>query len=117
MPDLLKTLALTLAGAGSSALAEGVLVLETDFGTKDGAVAAMKGVAVGVSPRLVIDERSHENRRKTITSVFDRTRCHDPRNGAGERREHRNEGTTMESDLTHHSVHQKCGAGHVSGVF
>ncbi len=41
--------------------AEQVLVLQTDFGTKDGAVAAMKGVAVSVSPRLVIHDLSHEN--------------------------------------------------------
>lgn len=37
------------------------LVLQTDFGTKDGAVAAMKGVAVGVDPRLPIFDLSHEN--------------------------------------------------------
>lgn len=41
--------------------AEQALVLQTDFGTKDGAVAAMKGVAVGVSPRLAIYDLSHEN--------------------------------------------------------
>ena len=40
---------------------EAALVLQTDFGTKDGAVAAMKGVAVGVSPRLAIHDLSHEN--------------------------------------------------------
>jgi len=45
-----------VAGAGEHAL-----VIQTDFGTKDGAVAAMKGVAVGVSPRLVIHDLSHEN--------------------------------------------------------
>jgi len=39
----------------------GALVLQTDFGTKDGAVAAMKGVAVGVEPRLAIFDLSHEN--------------------------------------------------------
>lgn len=61
MPDFRKILALALAVAGSTALAEGVLVLQTDFGTRDGAVAAMKGVAVGVSPRLVIHDLSHEN--------------------------------------------------------
>lgn len=43
------------AGAGSP------LVLQTDFGQKDGAVAAMKGVAVGVSPTLAIHDLSHEN--------------------------------------------------------
>lgn len=42
------------------ALAEGPLVLQSDFGTRDGAVAAMKGVAVGVSPELVIHDLTHE---------------------------------------------------------
>lgn len=44
-----------------AARAESALVLQTDFGTKDGAVAAMKGIAVGVSSRLVIHDLSHEN--------------------------------------------------------
>ena len=37
------------------------LVLQTDFGLKDGAVAAMRGVAASVSARLVIHDLSHEN--------------------------------------------------------
>ena len=37
------------------------LVLQTDFGLKDGAVAAMKGVAVGVELKLPIFDLSHEN--------------------------------------------------------
>ena len=41
--------------------AEHPLVLQTDFGLKDGAVAAMRGVAVGVSPKLAIHDLSHEN--------------------------------------------------------
>src|SRR5437870_5099778 len=41
--------------------AEHPLVLQTDFGLKDGAVAAMRGVAVGVSPKLAIYDLSHEN--------------------------------------------------------
>lgn len=41
--------------------AEHALVLQTDFGTKDGAVAAMRGVAVGVSPQLSIHDLSHQN--------------------------------------------------------
>ncbi len=41
--------------------AEHALVLQTDFGLKDGAVAAMRGVAVGVSVRLPIHDLSHEN--------------------------------------------------------
>lgn len=37
------------------------LVLQTDFGTKDGAVAAMKGVALGVDAKLPVVDLSHEN--------------------------------------------------------
>ena len=37
-----------------------VLVYQTDFGVKDGAVAAMKGVAFGVSPDLAQFDLSHE---------------------------------------------------------
>lgn len=40
---------------------EQALVIQTDFGTRDGAVAAMKGVAVGVSDALKIFDLSHEN--------------------------------------------------------
>ncbi len=36
------------------------LVLLTDFGTRDGAVAAMKGVAISVDPRLSITDLIHE---------------------------------------------------------
>jgi len=42
------------------------LVLLTDFGTRDGAVSAMKGVAYTVSPDLLISDLSHEN-----PSIFD----------------------------------------------
>jgi S-adenosylmethionine hydrolase len=42
------------------------LVLLSDFGTQDGAVAAMKGVAYGVSQDLLISDLSHEN-----PSIFD----------------------------------------------
>ena len=44
---------------GQAALA-GVLVLQTDFGLKDHAVGAMRGVARLVSPQLVIDDLTHE---------------------------------------------------------
>ena len=37
------------------------LVLLTDFGTQDGAVSAMKGVAYSVSEDLLISDLSHEN--------------------------------------------------------
>ena len=55
---LLACLVLGLAFARG---AEHALVLQTDFGTKDGAVAAMRGVAVGVSPKLAIFDLSHDN--------------------------------------------------------
>jgi S-adenosylmethionine hydrolase len=43
------------------AQARAPLVLLTDFGTQDGAVAAMKGVAYSVSQNLLISDLSHEN--------------------------------------------------------
>ncbi|MBE2213227.1 MAG: S-adenosyl-l-methionine hydroxide adenosyltransferase family protein [Opitutaceae bacterium] len=49
-----------LASAGWSSAWAGALVLQTDFGTADGAVAAMKGVAVQVDPRLPIFDLTHE---------------------------------------------------------
>jgi S-adenosylmethionine hydrolase len=48
------------------AQARAPLVLLTDFGTQDGAVSAMKGVAYGVSQDLLISDLSHEN-----PSIFD----------------------------------------------
>ena len=36
------------------------LVLMTDFGVKDGAVSEVKGVAYGVSPKLLISDLTHE---------------------------------------------------------
>ncbi|PAW67198.1 MAG: hypothetical protein B9S34_06020 [Opitutia bacterium Tous-C1TDCM] len=47
--------------AAALAAAESALVLQTDFGLRDGAVAAMRGIAVGVNPRLAIHDLSHEN--------------------------------------------------------
>jgi S-adenosylmethionine hydrolase len=37
-----------------------VIVYQTDFGLKDGAVAEMKGVAIGVSPSLQLFDLTHE---------------------------------------------------------
>jgi len=48
---------LTLAASA----AEHALVLQTDFGLKDGAVGAMRGVAAGVSLRIPIHDLSHDN--------------------------------------------------------
>lgn len=44
----------------SVAVANNALVLQTDFGLKDGAVSAMKGVAFGVAPNLPIFDLTHE---------------------------------------------------------
>lgn len=53
--------ALFLAGvAGLSLGQSNTLVFQSDFGLKDGAVAAMKGVAVSVSPQLRIYDVTHE---------------------------------------------------------
>ncbi len=38
----------------------GIVVFQSDFGLKDGAVAAMKGVANGVSPELKLYDLTHE---------------------------------------------------------
>lgn len=50
-------LILILAAPG---FAEDALVLQSDFGLKDGAVAAMRGVAVGVSGDIHIHDLTHE---------------------------------------------------------
>ena len=55
LPFLLSLLFAALAQARAP------LVLLTDFGTQDGAVSAMKGVAYGVSQDLLISDLSHEN--------------------------------------------------------
>ena len=48
------------ASAAQPARAPRPLVLQSDFGTLDGAVASMKGVAVGVSPDIHIYDLTHE---------------------------------------------------------
>jgi hypothetical protein len=50
-----------LALVASAETARSALVIQTDFGTKDGAVAAMKGVAFGVDPLLHVFDLSQEN--------------------------------------------------------
>src|SRR6478736_3714850 len=52
---------LVFALAAAIASAQHALVIQTDFGVKDGAVAAMKGVAFGVDPKLAIFDLSQEN--------------------------------------------------------
>lgn len=51
---------LYLLSCSESKPVSGALVLQTDFGLKDGAVSAMKGVATGVSSDLKIYDLTHE---------------------------------------------------------
>ncbi len=53
--------AMMMALLAAPVRAESPLVFYTDFGTADGAVSAMKGVAYGVSQKLLISDLSHEN--------------------------------------------------------
>ncbi|WP_426195684.1 SAM hydrolase/SAM-dependent halogenase family protein [Massilia sp. DWR3-1-1] len=48
----------------------GPLVLYTDFGTKDGAVSEMKGVAYSVSPKLLISDLSHESPESIFAGAY-----------------------------------------------
>ena len=59
IPGLLLGLVLTVAWVPALA-AQPVLVLQSDFGTLDGAVASMKGVAVGVFPGIHIHDLTHQ---------------------------------------------------------
>jgi S-adenosylmethionine hydrolase len=53
-------LLLGAALASAAGAAQPVLVLQSDFGLLDGAVASMKGVAVGVSPDIHIHDLTHQ---------------------------------------------------------
>src|SRR6202158_3716097 len=64
VPGAVRVRAIALIGLvflSTLAQARAPLVLLTDFGTQDGAVSAMKGVAYGVSQDLLISDLSHEN--------------------------------------------------------
>jgi S-adenosylmethionine hydrolase len=62
MNKILKTLILKLMLFSiSSAFAQNkIIVYQSDFGLKDGAVSEMKGVAIGVSPDLKLYDLTHE---------------------------------------------------------
>ncbi len=53
---LFLTTSLALPALGQN----GIVVFQSDFGVKDGAVSAMKGVALGVSPDLKLFDLTHE---------------------------------------------------------
>ncbi|ABO91567.1 DNA-directed RNA polymerase subunit delta [Aeromonas salmonicida subsp. salmonicida] len=55
-----RALALALLLASGIAAANEALVIQTDFGLKDGAVSAMKGVAFGVDRTLPLYDLTHE---------------------------------------------------------
>lgn len=55
-----RAIVLALSLVGASALASEALVFQTDFGLKDGAVSAMKGVAFGVDHTLPLHDLTHE---------------------------------------------------------
>ena len=57
----LLVLLLSLSLSTAALCSEHALVIQTDFGTKDGAVAEMKGVAFGVDHQLSVFDLSHEN--------------------------------------------------------
>ncbi|MFI5336611.1 MAG: S-adenosyl-l-methionine hydroxide adenosyltransferase family protein [Opitutales bacterium] len=60
-PLLAALVIFAAAGLSAAESPRRALVIQTDFGTKDGAVAAMKGVAFGVDARLPIFDLSEEN--------------------------------------------------------
>lgn len=53
-------LALFLSSFGIAEAQNKIVVFQSDFGLKDGAVSAMKGVALGVSPDLSLYDLTHE---------------------------------------------------------
>lgn len=55
-----RAIALALMLASGIAAANEALVIQTDFGLKDGAVSAMKGVAFGVDRNLPLYDLTHE---------------------------------------------------------
>ena len=55
-----KILVLIAVVLSAPAFGEGPLVFQSDFGEKDGAVAAMRGVAVSVSPSLRLYDLTHQ---------------------------------------------------------
>jgi S-adenosylmethionine hydrolase len=59
MKKLILALCLSAAFAAPAFAAKNALVLQTDFGTSDGAVSAMHGVAYGVDPNLTVADLTH----------------------------------------------------------
>ncbi len=60
MNKLLTALCLSAALIAPAYAGKNALVLQTDFGTSDGAVSAMRGVAYGVDPNLTVADLTHD---------------------------------------------------------
>jgi hypothetical protein len=60
MKKIFTTLAVIAITAMSVRAQNGIVVFQTDFGTKDGAVSAMKGVASSVDPSLKLYDLTHD---------------------------------------------------------
>lgn len=60
MTRFIARLCFLVLAAVAPARAQGLLLLQSDFGTRDGAVASMKGVAMGVDPTLRIHDLTHQ---------------------------------------------------------
>lgn len=60
MKKLLTALTLSAALSAPAYAAKNALVLQTDFGTADGAVSAMRGVAYGVDANLTVADLTHD---------------------------------------------------------
>jgi len=58
--QLKKTVFIFILFSSSLFAQNNIIVFQTDFGLKDGAVAAMKGVAMGVNPILRLFDLTHE---------------------------------------------------------
>jgi S-adenosylmethionine hydrolase len=57
---LIPILICLIQACNSKVHKKGIVVFQTDFGLKDGAVSAMKGVATGVNPDLKLYDLTHE---------------------------------------------------------
>jgi S-adenosylmethionine hydrolase len=60
MKKIYVVTALLIFAAAGCTHKKGIVVFQTDFGVKDGAVSAMKGVATGVDPDLKLFDLTHE---------------------------------------------------------
>jgi S-adenosylmethionine hydrolase len=70
MSRLHQLLLLCALSFGATAHARAPLVFMSDFGLRDGAVAAMKGVAYGVSQELVISDLTHEEPGSIFAAAY-----------------------------------------------